>query len=85
MQQQPQATARVEGHTDSVGDSAVNEQLSRDRAEAVRSMLMRRGVSGDRITSAAGFGASRAVQSNDTHEGRAQNRRADVFISEPQS
>ena len=65
---------RVEGHTDNTGSTAGNERLSQQRAEAVRSFLVERGVGADRLL-AVGVGPSQPVASNDTAEGRQRNRR----------
>jgi outer membrane protein OmpA-like peptidoglycan-associated protein len=65
----------IDGHTDSIGSEAYNLALSKRRAEAVASYLQSRGVDlGDRFA-INGFGESDPVASNDTEEGRAQNRR----------
>lgn len=64
----------VEGHTDSTGSAELNERLSLARAEAVRDALVIRGVSAD-LLDAEGYGAAWPVASNDTAEGREQNRR----------
>ena len=64
----------IGGHTDAVGADAANLELSRARAEAVRDALIERGVKGDAMT-ATGYGETRPVDSNDTPEGRARNRR----------
>ncbi len=77
----PEATIRVESHSDSVGDPASNLTLSRARAESVTSYLERRGVDAERL-SAAGYGESRPVASNSTDEGRAENRRVDFRIGQ---
>ncbi|HET9452110.1 MAG TPA: OmpA family protein [Aggregicoccus sp.] len=69
----------IEGHTDSQGGEALNEELSNRRAEVVRDYLIDRGVEGDRIR-ALGLGESRPVASNGTPEGRANNRRVEIVI-----
>ena len=69
----------VEGHTDGVGSEGYNMKLSRRRAEAVRGYLVDHGIAPSRIR-AEGFGKSRPVASNDTAEGRAQNRRVELHI-----
>ncbi|MDP3516324.1 MAG: OmpA family protein [Pseudohongiella sp.] len=67
--------AVVEGHTDSAGTDAYNQSLSERRAAAVRQVLIERfGVSAARVSS-VGYGESRPVTSNESAEGRAQNRR----------
>ena len=68
---------QVEGHTDSIGSDAYNQDLSERRARAVRDYLVSRGVTGSRISS-AGFGESRPIASNQTPEGRFLNRRVEV-------
>jgi len=70
---------RVEGHTDSTGDAAANQELSAARAAAVRAALGARGLSVDRIV-AAGFGASTPIATNDTPAGRARNRRIEFRV-----
>jgi len=69
----------VEGHTDSQGSDASNQELSMARAQAVRDFLTSRGVPADRVTS-QGFGASRPVADNKSPEGRANNRRVEIII-----
>lgn len=67
----------IEGHTDSTGDDATNQQLSVDRAEAVKAWLVNSGIAGDRLET-VGFGESKPVASNDSEDGRLQNRRVEV-------
>lgn len=69
----------VEGHTDSAGTDAYNLKLSRRRADAVKDYLVKRGIPASRLT-AEGFGESRPVASNDTADGRAQNRRVELRV-----
>jgi OOP family OmpA-OmpF porin len=65
----------LEGHTDSTGPETYNQMLSQRRAEAVRDMLVNQyGIASSRIKP-MGYGESRPVASNDTKEGRAENRR----------
>jgi outer membrane protein OmpA-like peptidoglycan-associated protein len=70
----------VEGHTDSVGSDEYNQQLSEHRADAVRSYLVQQGIPDSAIV-ARGLGKSNPVASNDTPEGRQQNRRVEMVIS----
>jgi outer membrane protein OmpA-like peptidoglycan-associated protein len=70
----------VEGHTDSVGSDDYNMQLSQRRAEAVRNYFIEQGVSQDAIV-AHGLGKTQPVASNDTPEGRQQNRRVELVLS----
>lgn len=81
MEEHPDLHLRIEGHTDNTGSDAVNEPLSQDRAEAVMAYLTARGIAAERLE-AAGYGAERPVASNDSSEGRAQNRRVEVHVVE---
>jgi OOP family OmpA-OmpF porin len=74
MKLNPGLTVEVQGHTDSYGKDAYNQKLSERRANAVKNELIKQGVDGKRLTT-AGFGESQPVESNDTDEGRAYNRR----------
>jgi outer membrane protein OmpA-like peptidoglycan-associated protein len=69
----------VEGHTDSQGGAAYNQDLSQRRAQAVRDYLATRGIASDRI-SAQGFGSTRSVADNTSSEGRANNRRVEIVV-----
>lgn len=69
----------IEGFTDSRGKAASNQILSQKRAEAVRTRLTALGIPDARITT-KGFGAASPVATNDTAEGRAQNRRIEIVI-----
>jgi len=73
------STIAVEGHTDSQGKDAANQELSQKRADSVRTYLVSRGIAADRIT-ASGFGASRSVADNASPEGRANNRRVEIVV-----
>lgn len=79
----PNVRVNVVGHTDSTGSDQINDPLSRERAVAVRDYLSARGVSSSRV-SVAGRGSHEPVASNDTEQGRAANRRVEIFLSEPQ-
>ena len=70
----------VEGYTDSVGSDATNQKLSKDRAESVRAYLVSKGVPSEKITS-VGKGEANPVASNDTPEGRANNRRVEIVVA----
>jgi outer membrane protein OmpA-like peptidoglycan-associated protein len=68
----------IEGHTDSIGSDSYNQRLSQRRAESVKHYLTQRfPIASDRIA-AKGFGESRPIASNDTLDGRGQNRRVEV-------
>jgi OOP family OmpA-OmpF porin len=69
----------VVGHTDDVGDEAYNQELSEQRADAVRDYLVSAGVDPSKIVT-VGMGESMPVASNTTDEGRAENRRVDVLV-----
>ncbi len=69
----------VVGHTDDVGDDAYNQELSEQRAAAVRDYLVAAGVDASKIVT-VGMGESMPVASNTTEEGRADNRRVDVLV-----
>ena len=73
---------RVVGHTDSTGSDAVNNPLSLDRAESVRDFLNDRGVATNRIE-VVGRGSREPLASNETAEGRAKNRRVEIFMRDP--
>ncbi|HEX3743560.1 MAG TPA: OmpA family protein [Bryobacteraceae bacterium] len=73
----PNLKLEIDGYTDSVGDAGHNLDLSKRRAEAVRSVLVTQfGVDASRLTS-SGFGADKPIGSNDTPDGRAENRRVE--------
>jgi outer membrane protein OmpA-like peptidoglycan-associated protein len=76
----PALKIQVEGHTDSVGGDDYNQRLSEQRAQSVREYLVDQMVSADSVT-AFGFGKSRPVATNDTPEGRQQNRRVELVVS----
>ena len=70
----------VEGYTDNVGGDDYNQQLSEQRGESVRDYLTEQGMAAASVTS-KGFGKTQPVASNDTAEGRQQNRRVELVIS----
>ncbi len=74
----------VEGHTDSTGSASLNDGLSLSRANAVRDALIVRGIPAARIV-AEGYGASRPVASNETQDGRNQNRRIEFRVRTPET
>ncbi len=75
----PDVTVEIAGHTDSDGDNATNLALSQARADAVKSYLEDKGIDGSRMT-AIGYGEDQPIASNDTDEGKAQNRRIEFVI-----
>ncbi|BBG65925.1 outer membrane protein A precursor [Hydrogenimonas sp.] len=79
MKEHPQTKVRLEGYTDSDGSAAYNLKLSAKRAEAVKKELISRGIEASRITTKA-YGEENPVASNDTPEGKAQNRRVEAVL-----
>lgn len=70
----------IYGHTDNTGSAEVNDRISRQRAEAVQAYLNSCGIASSRLTS-QGLSFTDPVASNETAEGRAQNRRVEIYIS----
>lgn len=79
LNQYPDSTVEVIGHTDNTGDAGYNQDLSSRRATSVASVLRNSGVASHRIR-AFGRGENEPVATNLTAEGRAQNRRVDIII-----
>ncbi len=77
----PAINLRVEGHTDSTGTDAINDRLSRDRANSVMAFLQTQGVAASRMA-AAGYGSRIPVADNGTPQGRAQNRRVEIILAQ---
>ena len=77
MQKNPGKTVTLEGHTDNTGSAQLNKDLSQQRADFIRSVLVSKGVAEDRIT-AIGYGQSQPIESNDSQAGRQKNRRIDI-------
>ena len=82
LTQHPVTHVRIIGHTDSTGSDAVNNPLSTDRAASARDYLTARGVASSRIA-IDGRGEREPIADNSTPEGRAKNRRIEVFVAEP--
>ena len=76
----PNMHIRIIGHTDALGSEETNQRLSEGRANSVRNDLIRRGIKADRIE-AEGKGESEPITTNETEEGRAQNRRVEFVIT----
>lgn len=79
MKDMPDTDLAVLGHTDNTGSAAVNEKLSVDRAMSVANYLNACGINMNRM-SIDGLSYTQPVASNDTAEGRAQNRRVEIYI-----
>ncbi len=78
----PKDRIRVEGYADATGSARHNEELSQRRADAVRKVLLGRGVKEPQVT-ALGMGDTHPVASNETAAGRAKNRRVELHIDMP--
>ena len=79
LQRYDKSLIDVYGHTDNTGSDAYNQQLSEQRARSVASFLAGQGVRSDRMI-VSGFGESRPVASNESEQGREQNRRVEIRI-----
>lgn len=76
LKAQPNLNVQIEGHTDSTGKKDYNQQLSQRRAESVMKYLNAKGIAAERMT-ATGYGMTRPIASNDTAQGRTENRRVE--------
>ena len=81
LSNQPNTEVRIIGHTDNVGSDSVNDPLSLQRAGSTRDYLTARGVNPNRVI-IQGRGEREPVASNATAEGRAENRRVEIFLAE---
>ena len=79
LQRNPKIRIEITGHTDNVGSEEYNQTLSLNRARALFKALQDRGIAADRM-SAMGKGSKEPISSNNTEEGRANNRRVEVKI-----
>jgi outer membrane protein OmpA-like peptidoglycan-associated protein len=76
----PSLHVAIEGHTDSVGSDEYNQQLSERRAQAVRDYFVQQGINSSAVE-AKGYGKTEPIASNETTEGRQQNRRVELILS----
>ena len=76
----PNAQVQLSGHTDNTGAADANQALSLSRANTVKDLLVNSGVGSDRI-STTGHGQDRPIASNDTEQGKAQNRRIELTVT----
>lgn len=81
LQKNPTMKIEIQGHTDSKGSDAYNQALSERRADSVKNYIVSAGVDSARV-SMRGLGEKKPIASNDTPEGRAQNRRIEIKILE---
>ncbi|MFZ5697134.1 MAG: OmpA family protein [Pseudomonadota bacterium] len=82
MNQYPQSSVEIGGHTDNRGAAATNRKLSQARADSVRKTLIEKfNIAGDRV-SAKGYGPDQPIADNDTPEGRTANRRVEGVVSQ---
>jgi outer membrane protein OmpA-like peptidoglycan-associated protein len=79
LRETPALRIQVSGHTDDVGDDASNQTLSENRAKAVHDYLVQNGITADRLRF-KGFGETKPIETNDTPEGRARNRRTEFVV-----
>lgn len=79
MKDNPTLQIQINGHTDNVGKSAENKTLSENRAKAVTNYLIAKGIAPARLSS-RGYGDTQPVADNATPEGRAKNRRTELFV-----
>jgi outer membrane protein OmpA-like peptidoglycan-associated protein len=82
LNENPNTTVSIIGHTDSTGGPAINQPLSVERAASTRDYLAGRGVNPSRIR-VEGHGATQPIASNEDAAGRARNRRVEIFVAEP--
>ncbi|HEX5286425.1 MAG TPA: OmpA family protein [Polaromonas sp.] len=82
LNQNPITTVTIIGHTDSTGSDAINNPLSFDRANSARDYLVSHGVAAQRIAT-DGRGSREPIANNATEQGRAQNRRVEIYVAEP--
>jgi outer membrane protein OmpA-like peptidoglycan-associated protein len=79
LEEYPQMRIRITGHTDSVGSQSYNQKLSEDRAKAVATYLIKKGIAENRLEY-LGAGETAPIAANSTEEGRQQNRRIEFEI-----
>ena len=79
LKQNETVEIEISGHTDSKGSDTYNETLSQGRSQSVVDYLASQGIDGARLT-ARGYGEAKPIDSNDTEEGRANNRRVEFTV-----
>jgi len=81
LEETPKLKIEMSGHTDNIGSASYNHKLSEARAKAVVDYLVKKGIAADRLTY-KGYGMTQPVASNDTEDGRRQNRRTEFKVVE---
>ena len=84
LRNNPNTQVKIIGHTDSTGNDGINDPLSLARAESTRNYITARGVNGSRIQ-VQGMGSRQPIATNDSGDGRARNRRVEIFVGEVQA
>ena len=82
LNNEPDVSIIIAGHTDSVGSDAYNKRLSQERAQSVVDYLISKGIESSRLR-AVGYGESKPVADNSTDEGRERNRRVELQVNSP--
>ncbi|MCF6344881.1 MAG: OmpA family protein [Thiomicrorhabdus sp.] len=82
LNQYPNTTVHIEGHTDSIGSKALNQSLSQKRADSVAAYLVQNGITQERIQT-FGYGEERPIADNTHASGRQENRRVVFLIRHP--
>ena len=79
LKEHPKIVLSVEGHTDSYGNASVNERLSLARAKKIMELLVKNGISEERLTT-KGWGGKKPIATNGNEEGRRKNRRVEIVV-----
>lgn len=77
----PQASIKIGGYTDNTGNADINKKISDERAKIVGKELVASGAAAKQVVEAVGYGPEHPIASNDTEEGKAQNRRVDLKVA----
>ena len=80
LSRNPNVRVELDGHTDSIGSDEYNQKLSERRAQIVYDYLTSHGVNSSQISGVKGYGESKPIDTNDTKEGRARNRRTELAV-----
>jgi len=79
LKSNPSVSIEISGHTDSKGSDTYNENLSQGRSQSVVDYIIGQGIDSPRLE-AHGYGEAKPIDSNDTEEGRANNRRVEFTV-----